>query len=112
MAEEDNKSGNAGLALGALAAGVVAGAIGGILLAPKSGAETRADIADTAEKIKHDITEQLSNAKEVTLEKYHSVVDSVVQKYQDTKNITGEEAGELKKELGKHYSKIKEAMES
>lgn len=49
------------LAIGAAIAGVV-GYIGGILTAPKSGKQTREDIADKAGDIKEGAEEQLQNA--------------------------------------------------
>jgi gas vesicle protein len=50
-------------ALGALIAGV-AGYVGGILTAPKSGKETREDIADKAEDIKNDTRVELENLQD------------------------------------------------
>lgn len=50
-------------ALGALIAGV-AGYIGGILTAPKSGKETREDIVDKAEDIKNDTRVELENLQD------------------------------------------------
>ena len=50
-------------AVGALIAGV-AGYIGGILTAPKSGKETREDITDKAEDIKNDARVELENLED------------------------------------------------
>ena len=111
MSEDQNKTGHTGAILGALAAGVVAGAIGGILFAPKSGEETRADISEVAGKMKDDIVDRLSEVGEVTSEAYHDVVDAVVGKYEEAKSITAQQAGELKKELSKNYEKVKETVE-
>lgn len=49
------------LAIGATLAGAI-GYITGILTAPKSGQETREDIADKAEELKEDAEQQLQNA--------------------------------------------------
>ena len=49
------------LAIGATLAGAI-GYITGILTAPKSGKETREDIADKAEELKESAEEQLQNA--------------------------------------------------
>jgi len=49
------------LAIGAALAGAV-GYVSGILTAPKSGRETREDIADKAEDVKEGAEEQLQNA--------------------------------------------------
>lgn len=50
-------------AIGALIAGV-AGYVTGVLTAPKSGKETREDIVDKAEDIKHGAEDQLQSAQE------------------------------------------------
>jgi len=60
MARKDEHTGRK-LAIGAAIAGVV-GYVSGILTAPKSGRETREDIADKAEDIKEGTEEQLQNA--------------------------------------------------
>lgn len=59
------KEGNSGkkIAIGALLAGV-AGYVTGILTAPKSGKETREDIVDKAEDIKHGAEDQLQAAQD------------------------------------------------
>jgi gas vesicle protein len=56
--EEDHTKRN--MALGALIAGA-AGYVAGILTAPKSGKETRADIADKAGDVKESAEQQLMN---------------------------------------------------
>ncbi|OVE79328.1 hypothetical protein BVY00_00670 [bacterium G20] len=60
MAGKDEHTGRK-VAVGAAIAAVV-GYVSGILTAPKSGKETREDIADKAEDIKEDAAEQLQNA--------------------------------------------------
>ena len=60
MARKDEHTGRK-LAIGAAIAGAV-GYVSGILTAPKSGKETREDIADKAEDIKEDAEEQLQTA--------------------------------------------------
>lgn len=62
MARDDNSTGKK-IALGALMAGV-AGYVTGILTAPKSGKETREDIVDKAEDIKHGAEDQLQAAQD------------------------------------------------
>ena len=81
--------------------GVVAGAIGGLLLAPKSGKETREDIkrlaAELNEKVKHGVMETkdrvktvFGEANEAAVEKYQQIKDQVNQKLAALKT-TGEE---------------------
>lgn len=104
--QESEKS---GIAIGSLALGAIAGAIAGLLFAPKSGRETRGEIADTLTTIKDEIAVRLSELKDITQDTYHSVVDSVVQVYQDTREITDEQAVKIKSDLDKGYDEIKKA---
>lgn len=60
MADDDNHAGRK-IALGALLAGA-AGYIAGLLTAPKSGKETRKDIADKAGDIKDQAEDELKRA--------------------------------------------------
>lgn len=98
-----------GISMGALALGVIAGAIAGILFAPKSGKETREDIKETLTRVKDDITVKLAELKEVTEEAYHDVVNTVVEGYKGAKALTVEEAGEIKADLAKGYDNLKQA---
>lgn len=105
------ESGKAGIGLGSLALGAVAGVIAGILLAPKAGVDTRHDLTDTLNKVKDDIALKLGELKEFTEQTYHSTVDSVVQTYQDAKTITENQASEIKNDLAKGYDDIKKASD-
>lgn len=99
---------NKGMVMG-LMAGVVAGAIAGVLLAPKSGEETRKDLAELAQKMKEQVAAKLGQMSRVTKTAYGEVVDTVVKQYEDAKEITSMQAEELKKQLGESYDKVKEA---
>lgn len=61
MAKRNHNGRN--FAIGALLAGV-AGYVTGVLTAPKSGRETREDIVEKAEDIKHGAADQLENAQD------------------------------------------------
>ena len=111
MDQNQYRGGRAGAALAALVVGAIGGAIAGVLLAPKSGKETREDLKHVAEKMKHDISENLHQIGEVTKDRYRDVVDTVVNKYQQTKEITHDEAVDLKNKLDKNYDSVKDAMD-
>lgn len=51
------------------AAGIAAGSVGGILLAPKSGKETREDIANTASDLSKNVAVKTSQIKDTALNK-------------------------------------------
>jgi gas vesicle protein len=97
--------------LGAVVAGVVMGAVAGILLAPKSGQETRDDLMKLADRMKGDITDRLGKLTKITTATYNEIVDVVVRQYQDTKQITSEQGQKLKDEFAKSYEAIKQAAE-
>lgn len=81
--------------------GAVAGAIGGLLLAPQSGKKTREDIAEMANKIakqvKTGVEETEERAKEVfgevnkaAVDKYKAIKATVVEKVAAVKTAGGE----------------------
>lgn len=111
MNENDSTHNTAksGIALGSLALGAIAGAIAGILFAPKSGKETRDEITDTLTKVKDEVAVRLSELKDITQETYHNVVNSVVQAYHDTRELTDEQASQIKSDLNEGYEDIKKA---
>src|SRR3990172_768897 len=73
MAKDDEHSGRK-IALGAFF-GAIAGFVTGILTAPKSGKETRADIAEKVSEVKQEGVEQLQNL--------HDELDELVQSAKD-----------------------------
>ena len=92
------------------AIGTAAGAIAGILLAPKSGKETRKDIAKWVHKMKDEIAVELEKAGDFTKEKYQQVSASVVESYKKAKKITDKQAEKIKADLDKGYDKVKKVV--
>lgn len=90
--------------------GAVAGVIGGILLAPKSGAETREDLAKYYVSIKHDLIKELQKLEKITKETYDKVVNMVVDRYEKDKKIGSKMAAEVKDELKKGFEGAKKAV--
>ncbi len=99
--EKDNKK----LIIGA-AAGLLAGAIAGVLFAPKSGKETRAEIGNYLHEMKDKIAEELEKAGKVSKEKYQELVKKIVETYEKEKKITTEEAVEIKDKLSRSYEAV------
>lgn len=106
MEESDKKGSGKSLALGMLI-GTIAGAIGGILFAPKAGKETRADIANYYNEMKDKVADRFSKAKDATKETYNRIVSAVVSGYSEARKISKEEAEEIRKELERGYEKMK-----
>lgn len=100
----DNKK-----AVGFAVAGLLAGAVAGVLMAPKSGEETREDIKHLADKMKDQLSEKVGQLARVSKTAYHELVNDVVKQYEDAKEITAEQASELKTQLGESYDKVKAA---
>lgn len=98
-----------GIIIGA-GAGLLAGAIAGVLLAPKSGKETRADIVNYVTEIKDKIAEELSKAGNVTKDAYNEIVDKVVKVYELEKKITAEDAADIKGKLDSNYDEVVKAI--
>lgn len=87
--------------------GVLWGVLAGILLAPKSGRETRDEIKKTYGEITDRISEELALLKEVTADTYNEVTQSVVNAYLEAKKITKNEAEQIVAELKESYDKIR-----
>ncbi|MEO5703032.1 MAG: YtxH domain-containing protein [Gammaproteobacteria bacterium] len=100
-----------GLGLGSLAIGAIAGAIAGILFAPKSGKETRDDLKVTLNEIKDQVALKIDDLKDITEQGYRTVVDTVLRTYEDAKKLTAEEASNIKADLNKGYKNIKQAAD-
>lgn len=65
--------------------GAIAGAISGLLLAPKSGKETRADIVKLAKKIQEDIKVGTTETKNKVKEVFGNVTNEAVTKFENIK---------------------------
>ncbi len=98
-----------GVILGA-SVGILAGAIAGILLAPKSGKETRADITKHVGEMKDKIAKELSKVGKVSKEAYNEIVEKVVKVYELEKKITPKDAKDIITKLDANYKKVVEVM--
>jgi gas vesicle protein len=109
MYSNDNEK--SGLAIGSLVIGAIAGAIAGILFAPKSGKETRGDLKDTLTQVKDDVASKIAdlNIQELTQNAYQAVVNTVLQTYEDAKKLSLDEVRNIRSDLDKGYEEIKEA---
>jgi len=97
--------------LGAFAAGaVVAAAVAGYFLYGPKGAQNRKKIEAWSVKAKGEVLSKLEDAKEISEEKYHQIVDAVTEKYSKVKNVGEDKANDLNKELKRHWSKVKKEM--
>ncbi|RPI98863.1 MAG: YtxH domain-containing protein [Candidatus Aminicenantes bacterium] len=91
--------------------GAVLGLLAGLLVAPKSGKETRDNIKKHYEEITDRICDEVSRMKAITKETYAEVVGAVVCGFEEARKITAEEAVEIKEELKKGFEEIRKSHE-
>ena len=105
--------------------GLAAGAVAGILLAPKSGEETREDLkkfaVDLGEKISDKytqvkaevekrLTELKATGKDIDWNVYKSMVNEVLNEFRKDGEVTAEVAEKMGKQLGNDWSTIKASL--
>lgn len=110
-----------------LAFGAVVGAVAGVLLAPKSGEETRKDIQKLAVNLKEKATDVYSEArmkvekkakslkalgKKIDEKKYASLVNEIVDEYRKKDVLGSDSAKKLATQLKKDWSVVKKAIVS
>src|SRR5690606_22476153 len=83
-----------------------AAAFAGYYLFGPKGKENRAKVKGWTLKAKGEVLEQIEKLEEVTEEKYHTIVDSVMDKYKKLKDTTVEETDKLEKELKKRFKDV------
>ena len=108
-----------------LVVGAIGGAVAGILLAPKSGAETREDIKNLAVDIKDKATDLYDQArKEVEKKvaqvkkaggrldeaKYKSLVSEVVEEFKQDAEVTSSVAKKLGEQLSADWTMVKREL--
>jgi gas vesicle protein len=105
--------------------GAIGGAVAGILLAPKSGEETREDIKKLAVDLKDKATDLYDNArKEVEKKiaqvkkagekldeaKYKTLVSEVVEEFKQDAEVTSSVAKKLGEQLSADWSMVKKEL--
>ena len=89
--------------------GIAAGAVAGVLLAPKSGKETREDLAEKAEELKTMTPEEI---KEKALEKAEEMKEKAFEKAEELKEKVAVSLDEAKDQL-EHidFEEVRQSME-
>lgn len=105
-----------------LVLGVVAGGIAGILLAPKSGEETREDIKKFAVEIGEKATKQYNNikaevqkrllalkeaGKKIDFNAYKALVNEVIEEFKKDGEVAAEVATRLGEQLSSDWDMVK-----
>lgn len=91
--------------------GALAGLITGILIAPRSGKETREVVKKKYDEIHDDIAEKLSKTNEITRETFSDIVGDVLDSYKKKGKLGEDEAEEVKKSLKESFEKIKKNLD-
>jgi|GEM_PF-866321 len=91
--------------------GVVAGVLGGILLAPKSGPETRGKLMNSFSEIKDKVAHKLEAATEFSKGVYDRIVGETVASYRIADKITPEEAAKISEIFEKGFADIEKILE-
>jgi gas vesicle protein len=98
--ETESKS---GLVVGAAAA--IAAFAGYYLFGPK-GKDNRTKVRGWTLKAKGEVLEKLEKLEDISEDKYHSIVDSVMDKYKKVKTTTDDETDALEKELKQRFKHV------
>jgi gas vesicle protein len=86
-----------------------AGAVGGLLLAPQSGKQTREDIKKMLNKLSKEVQGGVQDTKDKVKEVFGNVSDEAVAKYKQIKSAVMEKVAEVKT-AGKEIDQSKYAM--
>lgn len=92
------------------AAMAVAATIATLLLAPKSGKETREDIKSYIHEMKDKIADELTKMGDIPKDAYNELVEKIVKVYELEKKITAEEAEDIRQKLDQNYEEIKKII--
>lgn len=101
----DTKDVAAGVAVGA-----VLGALAGVLLAPKSGEETRKELAKFVDSTKENLAKKLQEVKNLTQQEYDRLVDLVVKESGETWDVAEDDLGQLRTDLKTRYDEVKKRL--
>lgn len=121
----EKKTNTAGKVAAGIALGALAGAAAGVLLAPKSGKETRKDIqkfaedtkekgVDLFEKAKAEVAKKVANiqkaGKKIDGEEYKKIVAEIVNSFKGNGKITENAAKKLGEQLKSDWERVKKQI--
>ena len=90
--------------------GAALGSIIGLLLAPKSGKETRADIKKKTKPLVNKLLSEMERAKVLDRKKYEQMVDKFVAKPLKNAKVAKETVEDVVDELKKQWSEVSKKM--
>ncbi len=97
---------NSALGMGLL--GFALGALAGVFLAPKSGKENRDNVANWMNNMSEELNRRIHSMRDMTTEKYNSLVDDVAYKYRKMQGIKQSEVDDFVSDLKMRWDRIKD----
>lgn len=92
-----------------LAGAATAALIGGIYLYGKNGSAHRTNVERWILKAKAEILERIEKTQDMTEEQFHTVVDEVVSRYADMKDVGAERAAEVSSRFKHKWVHLRDA---
>lgn len=90
--------------------GAAIGAAAGVLMAPKSGKETREDIKNFWDKSRKEVIKRATKVKNLTRDKYAGIVEVVTKEAKKTFKVASKDLKQLKKDLLNQYEEVKKEL--
>ena len=94
----------------AVVLGTIAGAIAGVLLAPKSGKETRANAKKFADDFKKNVAKETAKMSKITQKKYNEIVDMLAKDYEMAKKFKENELDDLIKDVKSRWKQVQKEV--
>ena len=110
--ETQKKEGSKGNSSFALGIATTVAAFAGYYLFGPEGKENRAKVKGWTLKAKGEVLEKIEKLEEVSEEKYHDIIDTVMAKYEKAKSTTEKETEKLKKELKSRFKHVKRDLKN
>lgn len=101
-----NHSGSKALGTGLF--GLALGALLGYMFSPRSGKANRERAKNWMNEMSADIQDRIDQIRDLTAERYNSIVDDVAYKYKKMQNIKSEELDDFVTDLKMRWDRIKD----
>lgn len=107
-----NKNQKKAVVVGAGIAALAAAAAGTYFFAGKRGAKNRAKVSKWVEAAKKEVVDNVKGMEKVTKQTYHKAVDTVLQQYENAKNVDKSEIVAVANELKGHWDNISTRLQA
>lgn len=97
-----------GNAIGLGLLGFALGAVVGMFMAPRSGKENREDLNNWMSNMSDDLNKRLKDSRDMSEDKYRSIIDDVSYKYKKMRGIEKSELEDFVDDLKMRWARIKD----